>query len=114
MLASCFPSILWQKILFSALEYFDIFKVVVDAFTLKHWPFLCLIHHKKSDTGEILRLLSDLPKHSVNGWRLLILLGNGSKVLIDLCLIQGLELGVVLGHNSHLKLCLIIVFNNVQ
>merc|ERR1719397_1038855 len=62
--------------------------------------FLCLIHHKKSDKGEMFLLVS--PTQS--GWRLLVLLGDGSKVLVDLRLIQGLELGVVLGHNSHLDL----------
>ena len=33
----------------------------------------------------------------------LVLLCDGSEVLVNLSLVQSLELGVVLGHNSHLK-----------
>ena len=65
---------------------------MVDAFCLKHC-FFSAIHHKKSDKDVCLP----------NTWSPLVLLGDGSEVLVNLRLVQGLELGVVLGHNSHLK-----------
>ena len=52
-----------------------------------------MTHHKKSEKD--VGLLS-------TRWPL-VLLGDGSEVLVDLRLVQGLELGVVLGHDSHLK-----------
>ena len=52
-----------------------------------------MIHHKKSDQGV------GLPN---TRWPL-VLLGDGGEMLVDLRLVQGLELGVLLRHNSHLK-----------
>ena len=64
------------------------FLKVVDAFTFKTLAlFFSLIHHKKSDKDD----------------GCLVLLGDGSEVLVNLRLVQGLELGLVLGHNSHLE-----------
>ena len=105
MLASCFPSIVIQNALSLLWNISTFFRWLMPLLKTLAAFFAWYI------TRNIMKVKSPHSNSETSCWSHfsqykesegLVLLSDGSEVLVNLCLVQSLELGVVLGDNSHL------------